>query len=187
MNQKRLGWIVAFLLLASLPLLLRDLAQPSVAEERGPRGGTATLLGTAPAETPMERAYPLPTDTCPPPDTPEPFWVEPVDSPTSLRYQVLTVYLGRGREVTVSSMAGTASVADRFDSGANPALVAVPLAPNATNHLTVTGKVEYFPGCFYTLTTTMDRNGDPLVIVHRDAAPGGLYLPLVRKDAPISR
>lgn len=41
-------------------------------------------------------ADPLPTVTQCPTATPEPLWVEPVTSPTSLRSQVITVYLGNG-------------------------------------------------------------------------------------------
>jgi hypothetical protein len=183
----RFGWILIVLLLAVLPMLTRNLLQPSAAEALSSQDGQITLLETVAVGTPDPKAYPLPTATCPPPDTPEPLWVDPVDSPTHLRYQLLTVYLGRGRKVTVASSAGTGSVTGLIDSWANPAHVAVPLEPNATNYLTVTGIVEYFPGCTYTLETSRDRHGDPLIIVHRDVASTGLYLPLVQKELRVSR
>jgi hypothetical protein len=94
---------------------------------------------------------------------------------------VLTVYLGRGRQVTASSEAGVNSLTGQFDSYSNPAYVAVPLMPDAINEVTVTGKVEYAPGCYYTLTTTVDRYGDPLVI--EQAAGGQIFLPLVMSRA----
>jgi hypothetical protein len=67
----------------------------------------------------------------------------------------------------------------------------------------VTGKVEYAPGCFYTLETRLDRIGNPLVIVQSSAitppptafvptppAPGTVYLKpfsqvfAINQDAP---
>lgn len=118
--------------------------------------------------------YPPPTSTltprptCPPPATPEPFWIEPVRSPTNLRYQTLKVYLGKGHSVIASSEAGMASVTGNFDAFARPAYVTIPLLPDITNHIVVTGVVKYQEDCFYTLTATTDRYGHPLEIVQRD-------------------
>lgn len=109
-------------------------------------------------------ALPLPTVSCPNPATPEPLWVDPVVSPTNLLTQNVSVILGRGREISVTSNAGTVTQQGEF-SIAQPVVLQVPLAPNAANELLVTGKVEYAPNCFYTLQTRVDRMGQPLVIV----------------------
>jgi len=41
--------------------------------------------------------------------------------------------------------------------------------PNTQNHIRVTGIVEYSPGCFYTLETSTDRVGNPLIVVQTGA------------------
>ena len=123
---------------------------------------TATVLTTV---TPL----PLPTASCPNPATPEPLWVDPVVSPTNLLTQKISVTLGRGREVSITSNAGTVTRQGDF-SMAQPVVLEVQLAPNASNELLVTGKVEYAPGCFYTLQTRVDRMGQPLVIVQSNSA-----------------
>lgn len=126
-----------------------------------------------PTETTTPTATPTatPTPTCPPPATPEPLWVDPVMSPTFALTQTVTVYLGRGRTVTVTSEAGTTVVNEFFDAYTSPAYVTINLLPNTTHHLKVTGLVEYAPGCFYTLSTTGDRNGNPLIIVQQSLTP----------------
>lgn len=127
-----------------------------------------------------------PTAGCIGPATPEPLWVDPVLSPTNLLSQKITVTLGRGREISVTSEAGTVSQQGEF-STARPVELEVPLVPNATNNLLVVGRVEYAPECFYTLQTRVDRIGNPLVIVQQGgtlgvnetatpAAPGTVYL-----------
>jgi hypothetical protein len=83
----------------------------------------------------------------------------------------MTVYLGRGRAVTVTSEAGTTVVIGSFDAYTNPARVTINLLPNTTHHLQVTGRVEYVSGCFYTLSTTRDRNGNSLEIVQQSPTP----------------
>ena len=112
-----------------LPLILRSYAPP-------------------PSPTPTATATSTPTATpnCAlnPPPTPEPLWVDPVTSPTSLLSQTLKVYLGRGREITVSSEAGVTTVNGTFLS-TTPALVTIPLLPNITHNLLVQGRVEYSP------------------------------------------
>jgi uncharacterized repeat protein (TIGR01451 family) len=135
---------------------------------------TATSTPTStPTETQTLTATPTvtPTPTCPPPATPEPLWVDPVTSPTFALTQTVTVYLGRGRTVTVTSEAGTTVVNGFFDAYTNPAYVTINLLPNTTHHLKVTGLVEYAPGCFYTLSTTWDRDGNPLIIVQQSPTP----------------
>jgi len=135
---------------------------------------TATVMTTV-------TALPLPTVTCPNPATPEPLWVDPVVSPTNLLTQAVSVTLGRGRQVSVTSNAGTVMQQGEF-SLAQPVVLQVPLAPETTNELTVTGQVEYAPNCFYTLQTRVDRTGKPLVIVQSAGAannptPTGAALP----------
>lgn len=119
-----------------------------------------------PTEIPTLAASPSPTSGCPIPATPEPLWVNPVVSPTNLLSQKISVTLGRGRAITITSEAGTVAQHGEF-STARPVELKVPLVPNATNNLVVTGQVEYAPGCSYTLQTRVDRTGQPLVIVHQ--------------------
>jgi hypothetical protein len=121
------------------------------------------------------RAAPL---DCPPPPipyTPEPLWVDPVQSPTTLLTQIVSITLGRGRAITLNSEAGTTDITGTFDAYSPTALTA-PLAPRITHHLSVSGLVEYQAGCFYTLNTSTDRNGHPLTIVQVTPT---VYLPLI--------
>jgi hypothetical protein len=97
----------------------------------------------------------------PPPGT---LAVEPVSSPTMLLTQTLWVRLGSGRRVTVTSEAGTTSVAGVFSSAFLSPL-SIRLQRNVTHHVIVTGQVEYQAGCYYTLSRTVDKNGAPLIIV----------------------
>lgn len=101
---------------------------------------------------------------CPGPATPEPLWVDPVISPTDELSQKVSVILGRGKQISITSEAGTISLQGDFSTG-RPVELDVPLAPNLENHLVVSGTVGYAPGCEYTLQTRVDRNGTPLVIV----------------------
>src|SRR5581483_7167326 len=119
---------------------------------------------------PPPTPFPHPTPGCPSPATPEPLWVDPVVSPTDLLTQNISVTLGRGREISISNEAGTVTQRGEF-SIAQPVVLQVPLAPNTTNHLLVTGQVEYAPNCFYTLQTRVDRTGKPLVIAQTGAPP----------------
>lgn len=98
--------------------------------------------------------------------TPELLAVEPVTSPTAERTQTIRVTLGNGEEITVETVSGTFSAAATFPTTE----ITVDLLPNTTHELLVTGKVaEIQQGdCTYggyTLSTRVDRYGDPLVIV----------------------
>jgi hypothetical protein len=132
------------------------------------------LIGCFPVAT--EKPAPTITITptfCPPP-TPEPLWVDPVTSPTDQLTQVITVYIGYGVEVTVTTESGTYTMTGDFSAYTNPALVEITLLPNTINHVQVTAKVmSGGNGCTYsyTLTTTNDRNGKPLTIVQGQATP----------------
>jgi len=146
---------------------------PLVFKNPTPTPTATSTVTLTPTETTTPTATPTATSTptCPPPSTPEPLWVDPVMSPTFALTQTVTVYLGRGRTVTVRSEAGTAVVNGFFDAYTNPAYVTINLLPDTTHHLEVAGLVEYAPGCFYTLRTTSDRNGNPLIIVQQSPTP----------------
>ena len=100
--------------------------------------------------------------------TPEFFTVEPVTSPTDQLSQVITVDLGNGEAITVTSESGVFTAP--FDTF--PKTIEITLLPNTTHNLTVEGKVKEVQqgDCTYggyVLTTTTDRNGAPLVIEQR--------------------
>lgn len=118
----------------------------------------------APTDVPPTVEPTVPTPACPSPATPEPLWVDPVISPTDLLTQKVSVILGRGKQISISSEGGTISLQGDFSTG-RPVELDVPLAPDLENHLIVTGTVGYAPGCEYTLQTRVDRNGSPLVII----------------------
>jgi hypothetical protein len=100
--------------------------------------------------------------------TPEFFTVEPVTSPTDQLSQIITVDLGLGESITITTESGTFTAPfDEF-----PKEIEITLLPNTTHNLTVEGHVgQVFQGdCVYggyTLSTTTDRNGEPLVIEQR--------------------
>lgn len=121
-----------------------------------------------PTSVPPTAAPTIPTPTCPGPATPEPLWVDPVISPTDELSQKVSVILGRGKQISITSEGGTISLQGDFSTG-RPVALDVPLAPNLENHLVVSGTVGYAPGCEYTLQTRVDRNGAPLVIVQNSA------------------
>jgi hypothetical protein len=100
--------------------------------------------------------------------TPEFFTVEPVTSPTDQLSQIITVDLGLGEAITITTESGV------FTAPFNefPKEIEITLLPNTTHNLTVEGRVgQVFQGdCVYggyTLRTTTDRNGQPLVIEQR--------------------
>jgi hypothetical protein len=112
---------------------------------------------------------------CSPVPTPETMLVEPVTSPTKLLTQTLQLRLGNGRQVTVTSEAGT-TVFTRVFSSTILSPLTIPLLPNVTHHVMVAGQVEYQAGCSYVLTRAVDKNGAPLTIVQFD---GRIFLPLI--------
>ena len=111
-------------------------------------------------------------------DTPEPFWVEKVTSPTDQLSQVVVVYIGNGEQITVTTESGAFTARGDFGTFPGPpAKVEITLLPNTVHHLEVTAKVRRIidsNGCTYgdyTLRTTTDRMGTPLVIVQEGALP----------------
>jgi hypothetical protein len=144
--------------------------------------GTVTIAVPSSATVPATLT-PSPTDTaiattatlCPF-ATAEPLWVDPVTSPTDQLSQVITVNVGLGEEVTVTTESGTFTVTGSFDFHANPARVEITLLPNTTHHINVSARIKTTSsnGCTYggyTLQTTSDRHGAPLVIVQGTPAP----------------
>ena len=83
---------------------------------------------------------------------------------------MITVRIGNGDSVTVTSEAGNVTITGNF-STFNPARVTIPLLSNTTHHLTVSAHVKQISvsgGCVYgnyTLSTTNDRLSAPLTIV----------------------
>jgi endoglucanase len=86
--------------------------------------------------------------------------VSPVTSPTSATTQVVTVTLNNGISATVTGPAGSFTLA-----GSGLFNITVNLVQNSTNNLQVQGTVQVSPGCTYTLSTSVDTNGNPLSIV----------------------
>jgi hypothetical protein len=155
----------------NLPII-SETAQPSL---------TITLTGSPTiTETvqPTETAEPSATNC--PQATAEPFWVDPVTSPTDQLSQIIAVHIGRGEEVTIVTESGTFTVTGDFNYHSNPALVEISLLPNTVHHLEVTAKVRREPGsspvenCIYggyTLRATTDNQGAPLTIVQGAPTP----------------
>lgn len=128
---------------------------------------TPTLTPTPAADNTV-----TPTATICPQATPEPLWVDPLSSPTNVLTQTVTVYLGSGEAVTVTTESGLFSVSGDFDATTNPAQVEISLLPNTTHNLTVSGRVKEGStnGCVYggyTLSTPLDRTGQPLTIIQQ--------------------
>jgi hypothetical protein len=114
------------------------------------------LLATS-ACTPPFVATPYPC----PEATQEPFFIEPIPATTDQTTITVTVSLGNMEEVTVLTESGT------FTS--NTGEVEVILLPNTVHHLEVRGLVQKVDrgDCTYggyTLHTTNDKDGNPLVI-----------------------
>ncbi|HZQ11048.1 MAG TPA: hypothetical protein VFD70_31045, partial [Anaerolineae bacterium] len=183
--------IIAFILLISLfssmqggaaastPTIVAIVPSATLAPSTNTLTPTSTATATATATlipSPTLPALVTPTVGCPIPATPEPLWVDPVISPTNQLSQILSITLGRGREITVQSEAGVVKQQGNF-STALPAQIQIPLLPNTTHNIIVTGQVEYAPGCFYTLQTRTDRNGAPLIIVQQSSAPSITLIP----------
>lgn len=144
----------------------------SVVGPAGSGGGDAVREATAT----------LPSPTCPPTGTPSHLWVEPVDSPTYDLSQVVTVTMDGCDQVTIAAESGhfTGTCVGGW------ALVNVRLLPNIEHHLHVTGCVPlwWWGVCYYggyCLSTTSDREGNPLTIRQVCGLCYSYYLPLVAK------
>jgi hypothetical protein len=105
--------------------------------------------------------------------TSEPFWVEPVPETTDETTVIVEVVIGRGEEVVITTESGSFSATGDFGAS-QAAQVEVTLLPDTVHHLEVTAKVARTDtgGCEYggyTLNTSVDKNGDPLVIAQGNA------------------
>lgn len=151
---------------------------------------TVTTLGPDATASPSHTPSPSPTYCLT--LTPELLAVEPVTSPTTLLSQIVTVGIGRGEAVTITAESGTFTTTGSFGAYGNPALVDVALLVNTTHNLQVLARVKPFSsgGCQYsgyTLSTTRDKLGAPLVIIQTSDQS---YLPAVVKNTtptPVSR
>ncbi len=136
---------------------------------------TATPTPT-PTTTPTGTA--TPTGTPCPQGTPEPLWVDPVTSPTGALTQTITVYAGNALTVTVTiNGADVYTATGSFGASFNPARITIPLQPNGTHNLLVRSYTRQIVqgGCVaggYVLSTTHDRQGQPLVIVQQSVGNG---------------
>jgi len=143
--------LIAILVLGIILFFL--LVNDAVSPGREP-GEPTTGSPTEPSE-----AVPCPVAT------PEFFNVEPVTSPTNELSQIVTVDLGNGEAITITTESGTFTAP--FDTF--PKEIEITLLPDMTHNLTVEGRVrEVVQGeCTYggyMLSTTRDRYGDTLVI-----------------------
>ena len=173
--------ILALPLLISLFGALNAPARAPTSSARAPSTLSPTAKPSQPTAIPTQATMtappsplaptPSPTRGCGLPATPEPLWVDPVVSPTNLLTQNIAVTLGRGREISITSNAGTVMQRGEF-SLTQPVTLQVPLAPDTLNELLVTAKIEYEPNCFYMLQTRVDRLGQPLIIAQTNSAVG---------------
>ncbi len=160
-----------------------DREQPATPTPTATPTSTATNTSTpttTPTSTATDTSTPTTTPTSTPTQcpqaTPEPLWVDPVTSPTDQLSQIVTVRIGNGEAVTVTAESGIFTVTGSFDAYAHPALVNVTLLPNTTHHLRVDARVKVITqgDCTYggyTLTTTADRFGAPLIIEQQLPTP----------------
>jgi hypothetical protein len=189
MARKALFATCMGILLLSLGLLERPgfRGYSTASTTPGPPAGPCRT-NSCPTVTPTPTPTPNDPANCPK-ATAEPFWVEPVISPTRHLTQTIVVFLGNGEAVTVTCESGTYSYHGAFDAYHTPARVVINLLPHAFHRLEVTGKVRItggYNGCIYggyALRTTRDRYGDPLLIEQRPLEPA-VWLPLVLKAQP---
>lgn len=111
---------------------------------------------------------PTPTQVLCPEATPEYFDIYPVTSPTDQLTQVVSVELGNGEVITITAESGTFTAPVET----YPTEVEITLLPDTIHNLTVEGRVRQIQQgeCSYggyTLSTTRDREGQPLIIEQR--------------------
>jgi hypothetical protein len=161
-------------LVISLVVVLAGCA-PFEPTQAGPSGPTASgAVPTQPTRAepsgPTLTAGVSPEPTLCPQATPEWLRVEPVTSPTDQLSQTVTVIMGNLDVVTITAESGV------FTGTGSPALVDVTLLPDTVHHLDVVARVKelWQQGCpygGYTLRTTRDKNGVPLVIEQGQPGP----------------
>jgi hypothetical protein len=117
--------------------------------------------------------------------------VAPVTSPTNHRSQAITVYAGNSQAITITAESGIFAVHGSF-SAFQPTQIEIDLLPNTIHHLRVYSQVKVVEqwGCVYggyTLSTTTDRYGAPLVVERQPhlQAHHIRWLPTVFRDGPV--
>ena len=148
-------------------------SRSALSEETVTEEPILTLPALLPGDTPAATIPPCPRAT------PEPLWVDPVISTTNLLTQTIVVYIGNGEYVSVSGESGVFTQTGDFSSFNTPARVEINLLANTRHNLEVSARVKQVEqnGCIYggyTLMTTRDRDGNPLVI---DQTGYSLFLP----------
>jgi len=148
--------------------------------------GLSLALGSAARSAAPSVSHTMLTITSCPSVTPEPFWVEPLTSPTDQISQVVTVYLGHGERVTITTKSGVFTADGQIDAYTHPALIPVDLLTNTTHSLEALGQVRVITqgNCVYggyTLRRTVDRHGAPLIIEQWSDLIR-VYLPVVLRD-----
>ncbi len=177
--KRQTALVSATLTFLALTALALSTAHPAM-----DAGGRTVALAQISDATPTATVTPTPTARWCPTLTPEPFWVDPVTSPTDLLEQTIRVHIGNGEAVTVTLESGVFTTTGSFNAYSNPALVDVTLLPNTRHNLLVAARVRswyLWEGCTiggYTLWTTYDRNHQPLVIEQRSAAQP-CYMPML--------
>ena len=173
--QKAVRFVtILFLAVALLGLLLiplSNLARPD--DEATPESSADRPAGG-----------PSPSPTICPQATPEPLWVEAVQSPTGALTQTITIYIGNGEYAEVALETGVYTQTGDFGAFNNPAMIEIVLAPGQEHHLTASGRIKAVQvgGCpygGYTLMTTLDRDGNPLTIVQSGNEQE--FLPIIEK------
>ncbi len=104
---------------------------------------------------------------------------------SSVLTQTLTISLNNGETITVTAPAAIFVAAGGASGLPVPATVEIDLHPDSLNSLQGQGRVRVVQqnGCTYggyTLTTSQDRLGNPLVI-QQQSASHALYLPVLRR------
>jgi hypothetical protein len=96
--------------------------------------------------------------------------VDPILSPTGNLTQTIVIYIGNGEWARVILETGVFTQTGDFSAYYNPARIPIDLFSNTTHHLIASGHVKeaqvgdcHYGG--YTLSTQVDRDGDPLTIM----------------------
>ncbi len=156
--KKMTAALLALLCLGALPLTSCG-PVPWRAVVAAVQTKVSALAGPTSTPTP----YPCPQATA------EYFYVDPVLSPTDELAQVVVVHMGNMEMATITTESGVFTAAD--------GQVEVQLLPNTAHHLEVEARVRQmtsFDGCVYggySLHTTTDYSGAPLIIVQGKPAP----------------
>jgi hypothetical protein len=142
---------------------------PGLPPSATPLPGAVPAHPIKPTSTPTPSATPTLTPVICPLATAENLAVDPVTSPTDELAQWVTVHMGNMEMVTITAESGVFAAPDGH--------VEVQLLPDTVHHLEVVARVRTIvnpDGCVYggyTLHTTTDRYGAPLLIVQGQPGP----------------